>query len=89
MRKGTEECAGDLELHHAHIEFSLANGVSFQALEIDYPGISNPAEVGSWVESEPNFRWLCVKHHRSVEAGAHSISHSDWEASQYVIGMTD
>jgi hypothetical protein len=72
-----------LELHHARVEFSLQNGVLLSALEKDYPGISNPNEVGAWVESEANFRWLCAWHHRGA-AGAHTASHSDWEASRYI-----
>lgn len=75
-----------LELHHAHVEFSLQNGVDLAALEVDHPGISNPDEVGAWVESDQNFRWLCVFHHRAA-GGAHTASHSDWEASQYVPGL--
>lgn len=75
-----------LELHHAHVEFSLQNGVSLTALERDYPGISDPSQVGAWVESEANFRWLCAWHHRGA-AGAHTASHSDWEAGQYVLGL--
>jgi len=75
-----------LELHHAHVEFSLQNGVSLTALEKDFPGISNTTEVGAWVESDVNFRWLCAWHHRGA-AGAHTASHSDWEASQYVQGL--
>jgi hypothetical protein len=75
-----------LELHHAHIEFSLQNGISLAALEVDYPGISNPDEVGAWVESAENFRWLCVFHHRGA-GGAHTASHSDWEAQRYVLGL--
>ncbi len=75
-----------LELHHAHVEFSLQNGISLTALEKDYPGISDPNQVGSWVESEANFRWLCAFHHRGA-AGAHTAAHADWEASQYVLGL--
>ena len=75
-----------IELHHAHVEFSLQAGVSLTALEVDYPGISNPDEVWAWVETDANFRFLCVRHHRG-EAGAHSVSHSDWEAAQYVLGL--
>jgi hypothetical protein len=75
-----------LELHHAHVEFSLQNGVSLAALEKDYPGISDPLRVGEWVESEANFRWLCAYHHRGA-AGAHTAAHSDWEAGQYVLGL--
>lgn len=76
-----------LELHHAHIEFSLQNGVGLKALEVDYPGISNPDEVGAWVETAANFRWLCVWHHRGM-GGAHTLTHSDYEASQYIRGLT-
>lgn len=75
-----------LELHHAHVEFSLQNGVDLAALEVDYPGISDPTQIGAWVETEANFRWLCVYHHRAG-GGAHSVSHSDWEASQYILGL--
>lgn len=75
-----------LELHHAHIEFALQNGVSLEALEVDYPGVSDPTQVGAWVESGENFRWLCVFHHRA-SGGAHTASHSDWEASLYMLGL--
>ncbi|MCL2581298.1 MAG: hypothetical protein FWE35_02460 [Streptosporangiales bacterium] len=75
-----------LELHHSHVEFSLQHGVSLQALEKDYPGINNKNEVGDWIESDANFRWLCVFHHRGP-GGAHTASHSDWEAQQYVLGL--
>lgn len=75
-----------LELHHAHIEFSLQNGIDLQALEKDYPGVSTKTTVGEWVESGTNFRWLCAWHHRGA-AGAHNASHSDWEASQYIPGL--
>ena len=77
-----------LELHHAHIEFALTNGVSLSALAKDYPGVDNPDEIGAWVESGANFRWLCCYHHRGA-SGAHTASHSDWEASQYILGLID
>jgi len=86
-RVGYDHCSdGPLELHHAHIEFSLQNGVDLKALEHDYPGISNPDEVGKWIESEANLRFLCPYHHRGA-AGAHTAAHADFEASQYVIGL--
>lgn len=77
-----------LELHHAHVEFSLQNGIDLAALEKDFPGISDRALVGAWVESDQNFRWLCVEHHRG-RAGAHTAAHADWEAGQYVPGLID
>jgi hypothetical protein len=75
-----------LELHHSHVEFALQNGISLAALERDFPGISDATNVGAWVESDANFRWLCAFHHRGP-GGAHTASHSDWEASQYVPGL--
>ena len=77
-----------MELHHAVIEFSLQNGVDLQALEKDYPGVSDTTSVGAWIESPEshNLRWLCVHHHRGP-AGAHTASHSDWSAGQYIKGL--
>ena len=72
-----------LELHHAFVEFSLQQGIDLAALEKDFPGISSTTDVGAWVESDANFRWLCVFHHRGP-GGAHTASHSDWSAEQYV-----
>jgi len=75
-----------LELHHSHVEFSLQQGVNLAALEHDYPGISDPDTVGAWIETDVNLRWLCVYHHRG-SGGAHTASHADWEAGQYVPGL--
>jgi hypothetical protein len=82
------ECSLDkpLELHHAHVEFSLQNGVDLTWLEIDYPGISDPDSVGAWVESADNLVWLCVFHHRGP-GGVHTASASDYEAEKYVRGL--
>lgn len=80
-----DQCVLDkpLELHHKIIEFSLQNGVDFAVLEKDYPGISNPDEIGAWVESDINFIWYCQFHHRG-HGGAHTASASDFEAERYV-----
>jgi hypothetical protein len=79
------ECSLDkpLELHHAHVEFSLQNGVDLAWLEVDYPGISSQDKVGAWVESPANLMVLCVAHHRGP-GGVHVASASDFEASKYV-----
>ena len=92
-RDDFSDCSLDkpLELHHAHIEFSLQNGVDLAWLEKDYPGVSDPDEVGKWVESADNLLWLCEKHHRGV-GGIHHASASDFEAEKYVrnlIGKKD
>ncbi len=82
-RNDYSDCDGGLELHHAHIEFSLQNGVDLKWLEVDYPGVSDPNEVGAWVESANNLEWLCEKHHRGA-GGIHHASASDFEAEKYV-----
>jgi hypothetical protein len=87
-RNDFSECTLDkpLELHHAHIEFSLQQGVDLKWLETDYPGVSNPNEVGAWIESPSNLLWLCLFHHRG-HGGVHVASASDYEAEKYVRGL--
>lgn len=87
-RNDFSECDLDhpLELHHSHVEFSLQAGVDLAWLEVDYPGISNPDEVGAWTESAANLQWLCVRHHRGLD-GVHKLSASDYEAIKYVRGL--
>ncbi len=87
-RRDFSECDSGhpLELHHAHVEFSLQNGVDLAWLENDYPGISNPDQVGAWVESADNLTWLCRFHHRG-HGGVHVASASDYEAEKYVRGL--
>ncbi len=80
------ECHGGLELHHTHVEFSLQNGVDLARLEHLYPGISDPASVGAWVETGANFEWLCAWHHRG-HGGKHTAAAADYEASKWVRGL--
>ncbi len=84
-RNDFSECSLDqpLELHHAHVEFSLQNGIDLAWLEKDYPGISDPTSVGAWVESAANLTVICVAHHRG-SGGVHVASASDYEAEKYV-----
>ena len=84
-RDDFSECSLDmpLELHHAHVEFSLQNGVDLSWLEKDYPGISDPDSVGAWIESADNLAWLCERHHRGLD-GVHMLSAADYEAERYV-----
>ena len=77
-----------LETHHAVIEFSLQNGVDLAILEKDYPGVSNPDELGAWVESATNLEWLCVHCHRGP-SGKHTAAYADFEAAKYVHGLID
>lgn len=84
-RNDYSECdlASPLELHHAHIEFALANNVELKWLAADYPGIDTPEEVGAWVEDAANLMVLCRYHHRG-SGGIHVASAADFEAQKYV-----
>lgn len=75
-----------LELHHAHVEFSMQNGIDLHWLAVDYPGIDNPDELGGWVESAANLMVLCVRHHRGT-GGIHHAAYADYEAEKYVRGL--
>ena len=87
-RNDFSECDQDnpLELHHTHVEFSLQNGVDLAWLERDYPGISDPEQVGAWVESADNLQWMCRRHHRG-HGGIHTAAAADFEAEKYVRGL--
>lgn len=89
-RSDFSECSLDkpLELHHAHVEFALQNGVDLKWLECDYPGISDRESVGAWVESADNLLWLCEFHHRG-HGGVHVASAADFEAERYVRGLIE
>lgn len=82
----SSECHGVLELHHTHIEFSLQNGVDLARLERHYPGVSDPNQVGAWVESADNLTWLCAWHHRG-HGGVHTAASADYEATKFVKGL--
>ncbi len=75
-----------LELHHAHIEFALQNGVDLARLEHIYPGVSNSEEIGAWVESAENLNWYCQYHHRG-HGGIHVAAAADFEAEKFVKGL--
>lgn len=82
------ECRGVLELHHTHIEFSLQNGVDLARLEHLYPGVSDPAQVGAWIETADNLTWYCAWHHRG-HGGIHTAAAADFEASKWVRGLIE
>lgn len=75
-----------LETHHAHIEFALANEVDLARLEHLYPGVSNPDEVGAWIETATNLVWYCRAHHRGP-GGVHVAAAADFEAEKFVRGL--
>lgn len=75
-----------LEVHHKIIEFAVQNEVDLKALEIDFPDVQTEEELAKFVESDANFEWLCVFHHRG-HGGAHTAAYADFEAQMYVKGL--
>lgn len=72
-----------LELHHKVLEFSLINAVDLAAVMLDFPDLTDEEAVAAWAETEPNFMWLCAKHHRGA-GGIHHAAAADWTAEQYI-----
>lgn len=72
-----------LELHHHFLEFAVINSVDINAIEKDYPNLTNIELVARWAETDVNFMWLCAKHHRGA-GGAHHAAYADFEASLYI-----
>lgn len=72
-----------LELHHSVLEFATLNSVNLKAVMRDFPDLTSMEKVLAWAESEPNFMWLCAKHHRGP-GGIHHAAAADWEAELYI-----
>lgn len=73
-----------LEAHHSHLELALLNGVDFAHLEHLFPGISDPDQVGAWIDGDSNLILYCCRHHRALEAGVHHLDAAMWEAAKVI-----
>lgn len=85
-RDDYSECAGELNLHHSHVEFSMQNGIEIAWLAKDFPEVIDDATAADWVESPANLIWLCNQHHIGSR-GIHRLSAADFEAQKYVRNM--
>lgn len=72
------DCAGQLQLHHAYIEFAYQNSVDIGALDAHLGLHLDDATFAAWVEGPANLEVLCQGHHTGV-LGAHLIPVADWE----------
>lgn len=76
-----------IELHHAKVEFALANGIDLPRFEAAFPELE-PIIHGdedaflSWIEGEGNLLCLCKLHHTGVE-GIHNLPYPIWECLRY------
>ncbi|GAA3032055.1 hypothetical protein FHS39_002602 [Streptomyces olivoverticillatus] len=84
VRYGTAaHCSGGLELHHAAVEFAVANEVDMKLVMRDFPEVTDHESFERWLEAgDSQLMWLCAHHHRG-SAGVHVVSAADWAAAQY------
>ena len=76
--------AEHVELHHFHIEYSLANDCDWQKVAAAFPEANITSVDGflDWVNTEANMLPLCVTCHRGTQ-GIHEIPYPLWTAQKY------
>lgn len=74
---------GQMETHHAHLEWAAANGVDLALIVKDFPALTDTAALREWLDSEGNMLVLCAKHHRGSRHGIHSITYPAWLLQRY------
>lgn len=70
-------CEGQLEVHHAIVELSAAEGVDWQRVKKDYPNIDHADDIDQMMV-------LCAKHHRGRYTGVHNITYNIWLLQRYM-----
>ncbi len=73
-------CGSDqqVELHHAHVEYSLQNAVDVTKLNEALGLHLSDDDFAAWIDSPGNLEPLCLKHHRGSE-GIHISPEPLWE----------
>ncbi|MFF3151790.1 hypothetical protein [Streptomyces sp. NPDC057910] len=70
---------GPMELHHTHVEFSLAGGVDLALASKAFGHhFADDDEFAAWMESPGNLEVLCPVHHRT-HLGVHVLPGPLWE----------
>jgi len=78
------DCAGDIELHHDKVEFSLQQGVDLSRFAEAFPEFSGKSddEFREWIEGPGNLLALCRIHHIGV-LGVHVLPYPVWEPQKF------
>lgn len=74
---GNGRCSGQIELHHAIIEFSEANAIDWERVKADYPNVDHADDIDQMMP-------LCEKHHRGRGTGIHATTYQAWLAQKYM-----
>jgi hypothetical protein len=76
-------CAGNVELHHSHIEYSQAGGMDLDKVNTAFGlHLDSDDDFQKWIESPGNLEPLCEVHHRT-HFGVHVIPGPLWEPLRY------
>jgi len=70
-------CEGQLDVHHALIELSMANGIDWGKVKTDFPAIENANDYDQMMV-------LCDKHHKHRYFGVHNQTYNNWIAQKYM-----
>ncbi|OLE22081.1 MAG: hypothetical protein AUG44_25810 [Actinobacteria bacterium 13_1_20CM_3_71_11] len=76
-------CGGNVELHHAHIEYSQTNSTDLEKVnEALGLHLTSDEDFQKWIESPGNLEPLCEVHHRT-HFGIHVIPGPLWEPLRF------
>lgn len=80
-----------IETHHYHVEWALANAVDPAKLIKDFPEMkeSTDAALREWLDSESQMLVLCDVCHRSPYYGIHSITYPAWVSQRWLLAGYD
>ncbi len=86
---------GEMETHHWHVEWALANRIDPKKIIKDFPfemwtlggttpGTTYLIALRRWLDSEGNMLVLCSACHRHGLVGIHSITYPAWVAQRWL-----
>ncbi|MDB5910996.1 MAG: hypothetical protein JWP34_5113 [Massilia sp.] len=77
--------ATQMETHHWHVEWALANAIDPVKILSDFPelGVADDEHLRRWLDSEGNMLVLCDVHHRHGHYGIHEITYPVWISQKY------
>jgi hypothetical protein len=80
---GDDYCAGDIEMHHTHIEATPFASIDLKRVNDAFGlHLNSDDDFQEWIESPGNLEVLCVMHHRG-HYGVHTLPHPLWEPLRY------
>lgn len=78
--------AKQIETHHYHVEWALANAIDPAKILKDFPelGAADSEHLRQWLDSEGQMLVLCDICHRDPHYGIHMITYPAWVAQKWL-----